>query len=92
MTSYELLRWLVETLSRDIHHYRMLNVSAVDRAILQISHANNINALTQSFQIFNTFAIVDPTQPAKNWKISTQLDPTHGSTRPMDNSGWTTFV
>ena len=24
MTNYELLRWLVETLSRDIHHYRML--------------------------------------------------------------------
>jgi len=23
-----------------IHHYQMLNVSAVDRAILQISHAN----------------------------------------------------
>jgi len=34
--SYELLRWLVETLSRDIRRYRMLNVSAVDRAILQI--------------------------------------------------------
>ena len=30
MTNYELLRWLVETPSRDIRHYRMLNVSAVD--------------------------------------------------------------
>jgi len=40
MTNYELLRGLVERLSRDIHHYRMLNVSAVDRVILQISHAN----------------------------------------------------
>jgi len=29
MTNYELLCWLVETLSHDIHHYRMLNVSAV---------------------------------------------------------------
>ena len=27
MTNYELLRWLVETLSRDIRHYRMLNAS-----------------------------------------------------------------
>jgi len=31
MTNYELLRWLVETPSRDVEHYRMLNVSAVDR-------------------------------------------------------------
>jgi len=30
MTNYELLRWLVETLSRDIRHYRILNVSAVN--------------------------------------------------------------
>jgi len=29
MKDYE-LRWLVETPSRDIRHYRMLNVSAVD--------------------------------------------------------------
>jgi len=27
------------------------------------------------------------TQPTKNWKISTQTNPTHGSTQPMDNSG-----
>jgi len=27
MTNYQLLRWLVETLSRDIHHYRMLDAS-----------------------------------------------------------------
>ena len=40
MTNYELLRWLVETLSCDIHHYWMLNMSAVDRAILQISHGH----------------------------------------------------
>ena len=31
MTNYELLRWLVETPSRDVEHYRMLNVSAVDQ-------------------------------------------------------------
>jgi len=30
MTNYELLRWLVETLSRDIRHYRILNVSVVN--------------------------------------------------------------
>jgi len=35
---------------------------------------------------------VDPTEPTKDWKISTQPDPTrpnptHGSTQPMDNSG-----
>ena len=35
MTNYELLRRLVETLSRDIHHCRMLNVSVFDRAIFQ---------------------------------------------------------
>ena len=29
---------------------------------------------------------MDPTQPIKNWKISTQPHPNHGSTRPMDNS------
>jgi len=29
LLSYELLRWLVETPSRDIYRYRMLNVSAV---------------------------------------------------------------
>ena len=26
-------------------------------------------------EIFSTFAIVDPTQPTKNWKISTQPNP-----------------
>jgi len=31
---------LVDTLSCDIHHYRMLNVLAVDRAILQIAHGH----------------------------------------------------
>jgi len=35
MTNCEPLRCLVETLSCDIHHYPMLNVSAVDRSILQ---------------------------------------------------------
>jgi len=30
MTNCELLRWLVEMPSRDVHHYRMMNVSAVD--------------------------------------------------------------
>jgi len=40
ITNYEQIRWLFETLPRDIHHYRMVNVSVVDRAILQISHAN----------------------------------------------------
>ena len=29
---------------------------------------------------------MDPTQPIKNWKISTHPHPNHGSTRPMDNS------
>ena len=37
MTSYELLRWLVWLLSRDVHHYRMMNVS---RSTMQhCSHA-----------------------------------------------------
>jgi len=46
MTNYELLRLIIETLSRDIPHYRTLNVSVVDGAILQISHADI--ALAQS--------------------------------------------
>ena len=40
MTNYELLRWLVETPSRDIHRYWMLNVSAINGAILQILHCD----------------------------------------------------
>ena len=35
MTNYELLHWLVETLSRDVHHYRIMNMLAVDRVTLQ---------------------------------------------------------
>ena len=35
MTNCQPLRWLVDTPSRDVHHYRMMNVSAVDRATLQ---------------------------------------------------------
>jgi len=31
---------------------------------------------------------VDPTQPTKHWKISTQSDLTHGSIQPMDNCGF----
>ena len=58
----------------------------------QILSNRALNALTQSCQNFNTFAITDPTHPTKNWKISTQPNPiqpnaTHGSTQPMDNSG-----
>jgi len=32
MTSYERLRWLVETLSHEVHHHRMMNVSVVNHA------------------------------------------------------------
>ena len=35
MTNRELPHWLVEMQSSDIHHYRMMNVSVVDRASLQ---------------------------------------------------------
>ena len=35
MTNCELLRWLVEMPSRDVHHYRMMNVSAVDHDLFQ---------------------------------------------------------
>ena len=30
---------------------------------------------------------MDRTQPTKNWKISTQRDPTYGSTQPVDKPG-----
>ena len=43
MTNYELLRWLVETLSRDIRHYRILNVSAVNGSTFL-----NVEPLTSS--------------------------------------------
>jgi len=35
MTNYELLRWLVETRSYDIHHYRMQNRVAVDGSTIK---------------------------------------------------------
>jgi len=47
----------------------------------QILSNRALNALTWSFQIFSTFAIVDPTQPTENWKISTQHDPTQPNPR-----------
>jgi len=43
VTNYELLRWLVETLSRDIRHYRILNVSAVNGSTFL-----NVEPLTSS--------------------------------------------
>jgi len=47
-----------------------------------MSSAAAQKASKKSFQIFSTFAVVDPTQPTKNWKISTQPN----LTQPMDNS------
>jgi len=44
----------------------------------QMLSDRTLNASTWSFQIFSTFAIVDPTQPNpthQNWKISTQPNP-----------------
>jgi len=41
-----------------------------------------LNALKSSFQIFSTFAVVEPTQPTKTEK--SRLNPT----QPMDNSAW----
>jgi len=40
MTNYELLRLLVETPSRNVEHYRMLNVSADDIIMTAGSHYN----------------------------------------------------
>jgi len=39
------------------------------------------------FQIFSTFAMVDPTQPNAPKTEKSRPNPTHGSTRPTDNSG-----
>jgi len=44
----------------------------------QILSNRALNALTQSFQIFSTFVVLDQTQPTKNWKISTQVNGTNG--------------
>jgi len=51
-------------------------------------------AAQKSFQIFSTFAVVDPTQPTKNWKISTQPNPTQTiPTQPMGQPNpWTTLI
>jgi len=46
------------------------------KEIFKMSSAAAQKASTKSFQIFSTFAVVDPTQ----------TNPTHGSTQPMDNS------
>jgi len=49
-----------------------------------------LNALTQFFQIFSTFAIVDPTQlnPAHQKNEKSRPNPTQNkTTQPMDNSG-----
>jgi len=40
-------------------------------------------------EMFSTFAIVDSTQPTKNWKISTQPDPTQPVGQP---NPWTTRI
>jgi len=39
------------------------------------------------FQIFSTFAMVDPTQPNAPKTEKSRPNQTHGSTRPTDNSG-----
>ena len=43
---------------------------------------------TQSFQIFSTFAIADPTHEKLKNLDPTRPDPTHGSTQPKDNPAW----
>jgi len=40
-------------------------------------------------EMFSNFAIVDSTQPTKNWKISTQPDPTQPVGQP---NPWTTVI
>jgi len=48
------------------------------KELFKMSSAAAQKASTKSFQFFSTFAVVDPTQPTKTEKISTQ---------PMDSSG-----
>jgi len=48
----------------------------------QIISNRAVNALTQSLQIFSTFATVDPTQP----------NPTHRSNQPLANSAYNLIV
>ena len=43
MTNYELLHWLVETPSHDVEHYRMLNMSAVDRGDITMTTGSHYN-------------------------------------------------
>jgi len=56
------------------------------KEIFKMSSAAAQKAGMKSFQIFSTFAVVDPThQKLKNLDPN-QPNPTHGSTQPMDNS------
>jgi len=61
--------------------------------MFKMSSAAAQKANTKSFQSFSTFAVVDPTQPTKNWKISTQPNPNQPSpAQPMDQPNpWTTL-
>jgi len=55
--------------------------------MFKMSSAAAQKASTKSFQIFSTFAVVDPTQPNLPKTEKSRPNLTHGSTQPMDNSG-----
>jgi len=62
------------------------------KEMFKMSSAAAQKASTKFFQIFSTFAVVDPIQPnlpktEESRPNPTQTNPTHGSTQPMDNSG-----
>jgi len=58
------------------------------KEMFKMSSAAAQKASTKSFQIFSTFAVVDPIrQKLKNIDpTQPKPNPTHGSTQPMDNS------
>ena len=69
MTNCELLRWLVETLSRDVRHCRMMNASrsTVRHCILGIVRAKNLDRILNSYIITTFCFLVSETLTTFRW-------------------------
>jgi len=63
--------------------YQYLSLSLLSLSWYQVLLQQSQEAL----EFFEMFLTHDPTQPTKKVKISTQPNPTRGSTQPTDNSG-----
>jgi len=72
----------------NIRNCRLYSITNLTAWCCQILSNRALNALAESFHFFSTF-IVDPTQPTKNWKISTQPNLTQRMGEP---NLWTTLL